>query len=114
MLGVVSDAFTRSLGVADVTADRSGAGLQRAKRVSECGLSSETCRRLKAGTISSHCSVVIIVLLRMGLPLSEWRTRPAVAQRGVVERVTWLRVVVRRFASSKRCRPRYIVDSDAR
>src|SRR5215470_479920 len=43
---------------------------------SEYGLSSETCGRLKDGMTPSHCSVEIIVLPRMGVPLSECSTRP--------------------------------------
>src|SRR4029077_6700794 len=43
---------------------------------SEYGLSSETCGRLKEGTTPSHCSVEIIVVPRIGVPLSECSTRP--------------------------------------
>src|SRR4051812_38871287 len=43
---------------------------------SEYGLSSETCCRLKDGMTPSHCNVEIIVLPRMGAPLSECSTRP--------------------------------------
>src|SRR5688500_8051568 len=45
-------------------------------RASEYGLSSETCGRLNEGTMPSHCSVEIIVLPRIGVPLSECSTRP--------------------------------------
>src|SRR5258708_34063969 len=43
---------------------------------SEYGLSSDTCGRLKEGMTPSHCSVEIIVLPRIGVPLSECSTRP--------------------------------------
>ena len=46
------------------------------KRASEYGLSSETCGRLNEGMTPSHCKVAIMVLARMGLPLSECSTRP--------------------------------------
>ena len=42
-------------------------------------MSSETCGRLKDGTMPSHCNVAIMVLPRIGLPLSEcrrWRWGP--------------------------------------
>jgi hypothetical protein len=49
------------------------AGVYSSVRKSACeyGLSSETCGRLKDGTIPSHCSVETIALPRMGAPLSE-------------------------------------------
>src|SRR5205085_8544304 len=46
----------------------------------EYGLSSETCGRLKEGTTPSHCSVEIMGLPRMEVPLSECSTRPRGSQ----------------------------------